>query len=152
MTDRTTGIWQRILDEYMINCFNRRQVNITPFTAVLRIRIRDPGSGAFLTPGSGIGFFRIPDLGSRIPNPYFWELIDNFLGKKFHNSLKIGPNFFLQHIKLKYVQFCEICGYIKSNGNKFFFTPHFCCYFWIRDPRSVIWDPGWVKIRIRDPG
>jgi hypothetical protein len=32
----------------------------------------DPGSGAFLTldPGSGIGFFRIPDLGSRIPNPY----------------------------------------------------------------------------------
>jgi hypothetical protein len=31
----------------------------------------DPGSGAFLTPGSGIGFFRISDLGSRIPNPYF---------------------------------------------------------------------------------
>ena len=31
----------------------------------------DPGSGAFLTPGSGIRnrFFRIPDLGSRIPNP-----------------------------------------------------------------------------------
>ncbi len=41
------------------------------------------GSGAFLTPGSVIGFFRIPDLGSRIPNPYFWELRDNFLGKKF---------------------------------------------------------------------
>ncbi len=33
--------------------------------------IRDPGSGAFLTPGSGI---RDPELvfsGSRIPNPYF---------------------------------------------------------------------------------
>jgi hypothetical protein len=31
----------------------------------------DPGSDAFLTPGpgSGIGFFRIPDLGSRIPTP-----------------------------------------------------------------------------------
>jgi hypothetical protein len=42
----------------------------------------DPGSGAFLTPGSGI------------PNPYFEELSDNFLGKKFYNSLKIGPNFF----------------------------------------------------------
>ncbi len=27
--------------------------------------------------------------------------------------------------------------------NKFFFTPLFCCCFWIRDP-------GWVKIRIRD--
>ncbi len=31
----------------------------------------DPGSGAFLTPGSGIGFFRIPELGSRISNSYF---------------------------------------------------------------------------------
>jgi hypothetical protein len=29
------------------------------FEAVLRIRI--PGSGTFLTPGSGIGFFQIPD-------------------------------------------------------------------------------------------
>jgi hypothetical protein len=27
----------------------------------------DPGSGAFLTPGSGIGFFRILDLGSQTP-------------------------------------------------------------------------------------
>ncbi len=55
----------------------------------------DPGSGAFLTPGSGIrnGFF--PDLGSRIPRPYFEELFGNFFGKKFDNSLKIGPNFFL---------------------------------------------------------
>jgi hypothetical protein len=58
------------------------------YIAVLRIRIRDPGSGAFLTPGSGIRnrFFsgsqssdlgsrisdpgsRIPDPGSRIPDP-----------------------------------------------------------------------------------
>ncbi len=33
----------------------------------------DPGSGAFLLPGSGIRirFFPIPDLGSRIPNSYF---------------------------------------------------------------------------------
>jgi hypothetical protein len=44
--------------------------------------------------GSGIGFF--PDLGSRIPTPYFLELSDKFLGKKFYNSLKTGPNFFLQ--------------------------------------------------------
>jgi hypothetical protein len=30
----------------------------------------DPGSGAFLPkdPGSGKNFFRIPDLGSRVPN------------------------------------------------------------------------------------
>ncbi len=32
---------------------------------------------------------------SRIPRPYFEELFGNFLGKKFDNSLKIGPNFFL---------------------------------------------------------
>ncbi len=42
-----------------------------------------------------------PDLGSRIPNPYFWELSDIFLGKKFYNSLKVGPNYFLQHFKNK---------------------------------------------------
>jgi hypothetical protein len=62
----------------------------------------DPGSGALLTPGSGIrnGFFpdpgfRIPDFGSRIPKPYFEELFENFFGKNFYNSLKIGPIFFL---------------------------------------------------------
>ncbi len=48
-------------------------------------------------PGSGIGFF--PDPGS--PNPYFWELSDNFWGKKFYNSLKIGLNFFLDNSKTK---------------------------------------------------
>jgi len=31
----------------------------------------DPGSGALLTPGSGMGLFRIPDLGSRIPTRIF---------------------------------------------------------------------------------
>ncbi len=41
------------------------------------------------------------DLGSRIPNPYFWELSDNFFGKKFCNSLKTGPNFFCNISKIK---------------------------------------------------
>ncbi len=31
----------------------------------------DPGSSAFLTPGSGIRNRFFPDLRSRIPNPYF---------------------------------------------------------------------------------
>ncbi len=26
-----------------------------------------------------------------------------------------------------------------------FFTPLFCCCFWIRDPGSRIWNPGWIK-------
>jgi hypothetical protein len=64
------------------------------FFAVLRIRIRDLGSGAFLTLGSRIRirFFRILDLGSLIPDT--GELGDIFLSKKFYNSLKIGPKFF----------------------------------------------------------
>ncbi len=47
------------------------RVNQLQFISVLRIRIRDPGLGAFwpLDPGSGISFFRIPDLGSRISDP-----------------------------------------------------------------------------------
>ncbi len=64
----------------------------------------DPGSGAFLTPGSGsgIGFLRIPDLGSQ--THIFESLVsDNILGKKFYNSLRIGPNFFLQHFKNKII-------------------------------------------------
>ncbi len=82
--------------------------------------------------------------GSRIPRPYLEELFDNFLGKTFYNSLKIGPNIFLQHFKTKIIyNFVKFCGYIKRFDIKFFFTSLFCCCFWIRDP-------GWVKIRIRD--
>jgi hypothetical protein len=43
----------------------------------------DPGSVAFLTPGSGIGLFRIPDLGSR---DHIFKSFDNFFGNKFYNS------------------------------------------------------------------
>jgi len=46
-------------------------------------------------------FFSDPPR-SRIANPYFWELSDNILGKKFYNSLKIGPNFFFSISKIKY--------------------------------------------------
>ncbi len=71
----------------------------------------DPGSNAFLISGSGIRkrFFS----GSRIPNPYFWELSDNFLSKTFYNSFKIGPNFFLQHFKNKI-----IINYVKFVATK----------------------------------
>jgi hypothetical protein len=33
----------------------------------------------------------------------FEELSDSFLGKKFYNSLKIGPNIFLQSFKNKII-------------------------------------------------
>jgi hypothetical protein len=38
----------------------------------------------------------------------------------------------------------------KRYEKKKIFTPVFNCCFWIRDLRSGIRDPGWVKIRIRD--
>jgi hypothetical protein len=125
-------------------------LNVAVLEPELRIRIRGPVPFWPLDPGSGIGFFQIPDLGSRIPNPYFWEHSDNFLSKKLYDSLKIGPKiFFLIISKLNNFKFCEICGYKKKYDNKFCFTPLFCCCFWIRDPRSGIRDPG---SEIRDPG
>ncbi len=63
---------------------------------MLRIRIRDPGSGAFLTPGSGIRDgqkikIRIRD---EHPESYFRELRNNFFVKIFNffdeGTLKIG--------------------------------------------------------------
>ncbi len=60
--------------------------------------IQDPVPFWPLDPGSGKVF-----SGSRIPNPYVWELSDNFLGKQLYNSLKIYRNFFLQHFKTKII-------------------------------------------------
>jgi hypothetical protein len=63
--------------------------------------------------GSGIRCLFDPGPGSKIQNrffsrsristPYFLKLSDKFLGKKFYNSLKTGPNFFLQHLKNKII-------------------------------------------------
>jgi hypothetical protein len=60
-----------------------------------------------------------------LPYPYFWELGDNFLGKIIFNFVKFVPE------KKRY-------------DKKKFFTPLFCCCFWIRYPRSGIRDkhPG----------
>jgi hypothetical protein len=75
-------------EEYLSTKINNQKkkysaLPIYNLLSVLRIWIRDPVPFWPLDPGSGIGFFRIPDLGSRIQNPYFLELSDNFLGKKF---------------------------------------------------------------------
>jgi hypothetical protein len=91
-------------------------------------------------PGSGIGIFRIPDLVFRIPNPYFRELSDNFLGKKFYNSLKIGPNFFLQHFKTKIMyNFVKFVATLKGMTSNFFYPSLLLLFL---DPRSEIRDPG----------
>ena len=110
----------------------------------------DPGSGAFLTPrpGSGIGFFRVPDLGSRIRNPYFWELSDTFLGKKFYNFLKTGQQIFLQHFKNKIIfYFVKLVAKRKGMTTNFFYP---FLLFRFLNPGYEIRDPGWVKNQ--DPG
>jgi hypothetical protein len=64
--------------------------------SVLRIRIWDPGSGAFLTPGSGTrdpGWLKKSRFGSGIliwdehPGSYFRELKETIFGLKYFNSL-----------------------------------------------------------------
>jgi hypothetical protein len=105
-------------------------------------------------PGSGLGFFsgsRIPD-----PNPYFLELSDKFLSEKFYNSLKTGPNFFLQNLKNKIIfNFVKFCGYKKGLTTNFFSPLSFVAVFGsgIRDPGSGMGknqDPG-SGINIPDP-
>jgi hypothetical protein len=76
------------------------------------------------------------------------------LGKKFYNSSKIGPNFFLQHFKNKII-FNKICGYKKRYDNTFFSPLSFVAVFGseIRDPGSGMGknqDPG-SGINIPDP-
>jgi hypothetical protein len=123
---------------------------------VMRIRIRDPvlfwpldpGSGAFLTPGSGIRNRFIPDPESRIPNSYFWELSDNYCiwVKSSIILFEIGPNFFLQQFKNKIILHFVKFVATKNIWQQIFFTPLFCSCFWIRDPRS-----GGSGINIPDP-
>ncbi len=67
-----------------------------------------------------------PDLGSRIPNPYFLELSDKFLGKKFYHSLKTGPNFFLRHFRNKIIfNFMKFVAPKKGMTTNFFITHFF---------------------------
>ncbi len=52
-----------------------------------------------------------PDPRSRIPNPYFWELSDNFCGEKVPIILcDLAKKIFFTCSKP--VQFCDICGYL----------------------------------------
>ncbi len=114
---------------------------------VLRIRIRDLGSGCFFDPWIRNRF--LPDPGSKIPDPkpiFMRALLTTFWVKSSLILLKIGPNFFLQHFKkkiiLNYVKFAATKKDLTTN----FFSPlSFAAVF-----GSGIRDPGWVKIRIRD--
>ncbi len=58
-----------------------------------KINVADPG---LFDPWIGdpeLVFFRIPDLGSHIPNPYFSELNDNIQVKKITINLSVLAKF-----------------------------------------------------------
>ncbi len=75
----------------------------------------DPVSGAFLTPGSGIRNRFFPDPGSQT---HIFESLVTYFGKKYNTSLKIGPNFFLQHFKTKIIfNFVKFVATIKRYDN-----------------------------------
>jgi hypothetical protein len=121
-----------------------------------RIRITsvadpDPGSGAFLTPGSGRGFFRISDPGSQ--THIFEGLVTSFWVKTSIILGKLGQIFVLQHIKNKII-FSFVKFVATKNGlrKKILFTPVFYCCFWIPDPRSGIRDGKKIRIRDKHPG
>jgi hypothetical protein len=111
------------------------------WNTVLRIRIRDPGSGTFLTPGSGIRnrIFRIPG-----PTIIFESLKPIFSWLKKWKNAKcatvMSQDLFQQERKAT--------KRWENRYKKNFFTSP--CFFGIRDPGSEIRDPGWEKIRIRD--
>jgi hypothetical protein len=101
----------------------------------------DPGSSVFLTPGSGMSFFRIS-----YPKLLFLTALSQFLG---WNTLIL-------------CQLAQICLYLCKNkilynlvkfmakkkvGQKEFFSSSFFILV-----RSGIRDPGWKKFKLRDPG
>jgi hypothetical protein len=88
----------------------RMQMTETGFAAVLRIRIRYPGLGAFLTldTGSGIRDGRKSASGSGIrdkqPGSYFLELRNHFFAFFVVKILKFfeNPGFGIETVRIRY--------------------------------------------------
>ncbi len=100
----------------------------------------------FLTPGSGIGFLRIPDPGSTQTH-IFESLVTIFWVKSLiGNSLKIGPKFFLQHFKNKIIfNYVKFVATKKGMTTNFFPPLSFAAVF-----RSRIRDGSKSRSGIRD--
>ncbi len=84
------------------HCLFSLKLNLTEnplFKEISIVGDPDPGSSAFLTPGSGIRNRFFPDPGSQ--THIFESLVTIFLSKKFYNSLKIGPIFFFSISNIK---------------------------------------------------
>jgi hypothetical protein len=107
--------------------------------------VPDPGSGAFLPPGSG---FRIrdeffPDLGSRIQVVCFWwDFLKNPCSLIiFFSNKTCSWNYRYKKQEKSWFYFSSLFLCTVGSGIRCFYTPR------IRDP-----DPGWSngRIRIRD--
>ncbi len=84
-------------------------------------------------PGSGISFF--PDPGSQ--THIFESLVTNVWVKSSPILWKLTLVFFFSIFKNKIIiNFVKFVATTKRYDKYFFFTPLFCCCFWIRDPRS----------------
>ncbi len=119
---------------------------------VLRIRIQDPGSGAFMTldPGSGI---RDPEqVFSGSQTHIFYSLMTNLLVKSTSIILNVlaTQNFFTCS-KLKLFTILRYLWLEKMEGQQNFPPPLLVL---LLDPRSGsgIQDSRWIKIKIRDLG
>jgi hypothetical protein len=75
------------------------------FLTVLRIRVRDPGSGAFLTPGSGMGWEKVSiRIRDEQPGSYFLELRNHFFaffGVKMLKFFDEDPGSGLETVRIR---------------------------------------------------
>jgi hypothetical protein len=90
-----------------------------------------PGSEAFLPPGSGMNFLRIPD-----PAPFLMKLSSNFL----QNLCYYLCNFYETGLLLK------LTPETARKRSVYFCCPPFYLVRWILDPKSEIRDPWWKKL------
>ncbi len=107
---------------------------------------RDPRSGIPKKTYYGSRDHKVTESRIRIRNTVrnrFLRAYDKFVGKKFYNSLKTDPHFFLQHFKNKIIyNFVKSVAAKKGMITNFFPLLSFVAVFgsWIRDPRSGIRD------------
>ncbi len=114
---------------------------------MLRIRIRDPVPFWPLDPGSGIGFFRIPDLDPGSQTHTFENLVTTFWAKSSIILWKLAQIFFFSTSKLKK---CTILWNLCLD--KRVWHQIFSLLLLFLDPGSEIRDPGSVMGKNQDPG
>jgi hypothetical protein len=81
------GYWRRILFKGKGRNSDPEPIKSVRSRQKISVADPDPGSGAFLTPGSGMGKNQDPEIRDEQPGSYFRELRNHFFGLKYLNSL-----------------------------------------------------------------